>query len=269
MKNRALAIVQGIKSKLLSIWALLPILSLTKYDGYFGEENDYCVSLINFLLGENNLQIISVSVKKKRNENNHNEICAERSIRWCNISKLSELNRFNLSESDRKRLLNNYREHVIGIGPRDRDIEKEELLRKLSTEQGRIDTSFNKVNAFMAIFLAVIPLITGVMNWEAVLEQKKWQWLILLLLIYAILNLSSFLFQAFRVRGILLGSFADIKSSKNKCLEQMIWLYHDWQQTKRKADLFVSFVSYTQKWVIRVITMFTIYMFAISFWPNT
>lgn len=274
MKEQLVKTGEYLKHRLLRMWSLLPIFALTGKGGCFDSGDGYCLSLVNLLLGEKNLQIGSLAVRIKKSDsacikdtsykNDFNTYCMIIAVRWCKVTSLSEQETFNLSEDKCEQLLNRYRAHIADIDAKGREIEKEELLRKLACEQNRIDTSYNKINSFMSIFLAIIPLMTGFMDWYVVLDQKKWQWAVLFVLMYAVLNLSGFLFQSLRVRGVALGSFSDIKNSDDKETEQMVWIYHDWQQVKRKADLFVSFVSFAQEWVVRVIVLFIIYMIVIS-----
>lgn len=274
MKEQLFETGKYIKRRLMHVWSLLPIFARTGKGGYFDIGDDHCLSLFNILLGEKNLQICSLAVKNKStdlahvddisNENGFNTYCMNIAVRQFNLTSLSKQEAFNLSKCKCDQLLNDYRRHLENTDAEDREIEKEELLRKLAYEQNRIDTSYSKINSFMTIFLTVIPLMTGFMNWDAVFNQKKWQWAIFLILMYAVLNLSGFLFQTLRVRGISLGSFLDIKQSENKKVEQLLWIYYDWQQIKRKADLFVSFVSYAQEWIVRVIILFFVYMVVIS-----
>ena len=63
----------------------------------------------------------------------------------------------------------------------------------------------------------------------------------------------AWIFQALRVRGFYQSRFSDLKKSNDKQQEYLWQIYYDWQQYKRKADMFVSFVAYTEKWIQIVI----------------
>lgn len=50
-------------------------------------------------------------------------------------------------------------------------------------------------------------------------------------------------------------TFGDLKSCPNKKREQNWQIYYDWQQSRRKADMYVSFVMHTKIWIITVILL--------------
>lgn len=60
-------------------------------------------------------------------------------------------------------------------------------------------------------------------------------------------------------------SFKDLKESTDKAKEQNWQIYYDWQQTRRKADMFVSFVMYTKRWIIAVILLTVIFSVGLPF----
>lgn len=67
------------------------------------------------------------------------------------------------------------------------------------------------------------------------------------------------IFQAMCVRGLYQSRFSDLKKSKDKKHEYTWQIYYDWQQYKRKADMFVSFAGYTEYWIIIVIVLVIIH----------
>jgi hypothetical protein len=226
------------------LWALSPIYARTSIDGYFGQKDEYRINLINLLLGEINIQLVSKQFWKKD--------------QW-KLTKLSNSAQFILSDEKENEILHDYREHVSNINKEDRIIEKEELLRKLAGEQNRIDTSLNKINTFTAVFSMVTPLAIAAVDLKVVLNQCVLQWIVCLCLMYALINLAAFLLQTLNVRNIWLSSFSDIKKSNDKEKEQILWIYYDWQQIKRKADLFISYVSYVQNWTVGAMGIFFVY----------
>ena len=60
-------------------------------------------------------------------------------------------------------------------------------------------------------------------------------------------------------------SFKDLKESDEKAKERNWQIYFDWQHTKRKADMFVSFVIYTKHWIIAVIVLTVIFSMGLPF----
>ena len=45
---------------------------------------------------------------------------------------------------------------------------KKALLRQLSDQQSRIDTSYNKINAFTTIIVAIIPIAVTFIDWDTI-----------------------------------------------------------------------------------------------------
>lgn len=232
----------------MKLWSLFPLFALTDCKGYFETGNGYCLSLINLLFGELNIQLFIIPIG-----------CCQEKFRWFNKTKLSNSQNFQFDDEDAEQLRNKYREHVKSISKGDRSIEKGELQRKLEGEQRRIESSYNKTNIFASVVLVIIPLLVGTINWKTIFTQGVFSSVIILLLFYGTIMLVCYLFQAIRVRGMKVSRFSDTKISNEKDIDQMSWIYYDWQQTKRKADLFVSYVSYIQDCITIVIILFLIW----------
>ena len=62
-----------------------------------------------------------------------------------------------------------------------------------------------------------------------------------------------------------MSSFKDLKESENKTKEQNWQIYYDWQQMRRKADMYVSFVKYIKVWIISVIILMLIFSIGLFF----
>lgn len=182
---------------LLGIWAYLPILSLTDDLGFLSgnpdtEEHKYYFSLINILFGEKKYQFISIPINQQGEK-----IVAFR------VKRLSEIASFELSEEKAEELGRKYKEHYDSLDEQERDIEKEALLQHLSSQQLRIDISYNKINAFTTIIVAVIPLAITFVDRDILVSLNILGKVILGLLIYATVNLCAWIFQAINVRGYM------------------------------------------------------------------
>ena len=217
-----------IKETLLFLWSILPLFSITP-------SHDY-ISLFNFLLGETNLRFILF------------QICPYH-FKWVNVSLFSRLPSFELSDEKIEELKRNYINHYISLNDNDRLIEKEALLRHLNDEKERINTSFTKIIAYSAIILVFAPSLVGRHI------HLKGMSLIKILLGYSAINAGAWIFHAMRVRGLYQSRFSDLKMSKDKQQEYTWQIYYDWQQYKRKADMFVSFVGYTEHWILIAIVL--------------
>lgn len=239
-----------IKNTLLFIWAYIPFFALTDDLGFLtankgSEEHEYYLSVISILFGENKIQFFSFPIKQK-----------SKKVVWFRKKRLSDMNVFNMTDEEARQLEKRYKSHYnILAKASDIDIEKESLLRHLSDEKARVDISYNKMNAFTSIILTVIPIAIALINWDTIFSLNLLGMLILVCLIYATLNLCAWIFQAINVRKYMASSFRDLKNSLNKQKEQNWQIYYDWQQSKRKSDLYVSFVMNTKIWIITVIIL--------------
>ena len=246
-----------IRKILFGIWAYVPFFALTDDLGFLAaipgaEEHKYYISLISILFGEVKCQFMSFPIKQ-----------SEKKLVIFRTKKLSEMNRFMLSEEKRNELEENYKEHYDQLGVSERNIEKEALIQKLLEQQSRIDLSYNKINAFTTIILAIIPITVTLADKEKIISLNIIEKIIFIILLYAMVNLCAWIFQVINVRGFNASKFADLKNSENKGKEQNWQIYYDWQETRRKADVFVSFVIYTRQWIIAVIILTLIFSIGI------
>ncbi len=239
-----------IKNTLLFIWAYIPFFAFTDDLGFLtankgSKEHEYYLSVISILFGENKIQFFSFPIKQK-----------SKKVVWFRKKRLSDMNVFNMTDEKARQLEEGYKNHYDTLTEAsDIDIEKESLLRHLADEKSRVDISYNKMNVFTSIILAVIPIAIALINWDAIFLLNMLGLLILVCLIYATVNLCAWIFQAINVRGVMESGFCDLKNSLNKQKEQNWQIYYDWQQSKRKADMYVSFVMNTKIWIITVIIL--------------
>lgn len=248
---------------LLKIWAYLPVFALTDDLGFLtpspnGMQHKYYFSLISILFGEKKFQFMSFPIKQP-----------DEKIVLFRVKQLSKIETFVLSKEKENELQTNYKMHYESLQDEDQDIEKEALLRHLSDQQSRIETSYNKINAFTTIIVAVIPIAITFIDRETIESINILGRIIFILLVYAIVNLCAWIFQATNVRGFTRSSFADLKESNNKAEEQNWQIYYDWQQARRNADMFVSFVKYTKGWIISVIILTVIFSIGLPFDKKT
>ena len=245
---------------LMNILAYLPVFSLTDDLGFLtgnrgsNQPHKYYLSLISILFGERKIQLLSIPIKQP----------GEKAILF-RIKRLSEIDAFVLSEEKANQLETNYKSHYNSLHETEQNIEKEALLRQLSDQQSRIDTSYNKINAFTTIIVAIIPIAVTFIDWDTIKSMSVIGMTIFILLIYANVNLCAWIFQAINVRGFSASSFRDLKNSNEKAQEQNWQIYYDWQQTKRKADMFVTFVMYTKVWILAVIVLTIIFSMGLPF----
>lgn len=244
----------GILNLILHVWAYFPVFALTDDLGFLtancGSEqlHKYYLSVISVLFGEKKIQFFSFPIKRQSGK-----------FILFRIVRLSEMENFTLSDEKANQLENNYRKHCIELNDASLNIEKEALLRQLSDQKSRIETCYNKINAFTTIVVAIIPIAIAFFDRNMIKSMNTANIVVFVLLIYAIINLCAWLFQAINVRGFMASSFGDLKNSKEKVKEINWQIYYDWQQTRRKADMYVTFVMYIKKWIITVIVLTAIF----------
>ena len=182
------------------------------------------------------------------------------------VKQLSDMGAFDITDEKANQLETDYKNHYDLLTDEiDKEIEKESLLRHLSDEQSRVDISYNKMNAFTTIIVAVIPIAIALVNWDIIFSLNLLEIFIFIWLIYANLNLCAWIFQAINVRGFKASSFGDLKNNSNKRREQNWQIYYDWQQSRRKADMYVSFVMHTKIWIVTVIILTIIFSVFLPF----
>ena len=94
---------------------------------------------------------------------------------------------------------------------------------------------------------------------EKIMQLNTFEKVIFAILLYSMLNLCAWIFQTINVRGFQTSRFVDLKNSADKGKEHSWQIYYEWQEIKRKADMFVSFVIYTKQWIIAVIILTVIF----------
>ena len=249
-----------IKNLFLFIWAYTPVFALTDDLGFLtankgDEEHEYYFSIISILFGEKKIQFFSFPIKQP-----------EKKMILFRVKQLSDMGAFDITDEKANQLETDYKDHYDLLTDEiDKEIEKESLLRHLSDEQSRVDISYNKMNAFTTIIVAVIPIAVALVNWDTIFSLNLLEIFIFIWLIYANVNLCAWIFQAINVRGFKASSFGDLKNNSNKRREQNWQIYYDWQQSRRKADMYVSFVMNTKIWIITVIILTIIFSVFLPF----
>lgn len=243
--------IRRIWNCILNLSAHSPVLAITDREGYLNIEVDKdfhikdsgqkpAFSIINLSLGGYCIQMFTIYKDIKLKDF------------LINLRSLQRLERFNISDEKAEELRKKYLDHLKAYDTEAVECEKESLLRHLDDENQRIERAHNKTNAlssFVLMALAVIvPFITIVD-----LPFANTPFAILIgLEVYVLLNLTFLVFQTFKVRGCSRCSFMDLKDvpagSKEK--EYTAQIYYDWQQVKRMADLFVSYVKQFEDWLI-------------------
>ena len=236
--------MKWIINKLFWIWSLFPVLALTCDDNFINFELGKGLkprfSVLSFTVGEFAFFFISYDFKEKK----FSILCRK---------KLSEYARFLLDDAKCAQLHEDYNKHLNKISPEDVVVEKEALQNHITYEEGRIDTSNQKINIYTTIILTVIPLILAMVEWNDLYGLSIANGIVVGYLIYAIINICCFIFSAVQVRELWRSTFGDLKASADKKKEIVWQLYYDWQQLRRKADLFVSYVKKTQEWAVVIL----------------
>ncbi|WP_313233232.1 hypothetical protein [Tissierella praeacuta] len=245
---------------ILWIWSHFPILCLSDDDNFAtleyknlkSKNANLRFSLLNIMLGDYILYIVTFDIKKRKLELIH-------------ILCLENIDGILLTDEKIDGIQNRYRFHLQGLSESELEIEKESLCYRIQNEEQRINTSIDKLNIYATIILTVLPLVLAILDIKKVLTLSLSLLIGVILIIYSLLNICIYLFRTIKVRGIMKSSFRDLRSSKEKDKEIVLQYQYDWQQLKYKAQLFVSFVLNLQEWVVLTLVLSLLVSFGISF----
>lgn len=221
----------------LKIMGYSPIMGLTDDDNFIlckTESKRKRISLINLHLGAIQIQIVSLLLTKP---------CEFKLLR---VFKMNEIDKFILDVNKAEQLERDYRKHLESIDINDIDIETATLERHFNNNWNRTAASISKIDILSSITFVVVPIFFWQMDFIGKIRALSWsiERLIIMALMYALINLVAWLFQALSVKAISMSTFGDLKRAKDKKKEFCWQLYYDWQSIKRSSDLAVSYVSY-------------------------
>lgn len=199
-------------------------------------------SLMNLMFGDRILYFITLDLKQKK-------------FRLFYTLYLENMEGILLTKEKIADIEGKYKEHVSELSDEDMEIEKEKLSYHIQNEEQRISRSMDKINIYATIILTVIPLVLAILDLKEIIKLPLILKIGVILIIYTVLNICTYIFRAIKVTGISKSSFSDLKRSNIKNKEILVQYYYDWQQVKYKAQLFVSFVLNLQEWMILILVL--------------
>lgn len=239
---------------LLGIWGHFPILALTDDSDFTRwslsrpkEEQKLRISFINLYFGSTAIHILSLLPEAPK----------EKRFQLLDIQQLDRLPAFELTREKAAQLERDYRDHLehLDSSKNEMELETQALRYQIAIQEAREQSSLAKTNSFMTILLAIIPLLLAYFNWNQLFHSSLSAKLCAALLLYAIINLAILTFEVLKVRAHSRSRFSDLKNSENKQSELAWSYYFDWQNLKRKADLFVSYVDCCQEWICGILVL--------------
>lgn len=227
-----MSILKYIFNKIMFILSYSPIICLSD-DNQFGTNtngiehffNRIRFSLLSFNYGKYILYFISF----KKGEG----------VKIVHLLNLEDYYKF--SESDKNRVSNN--QDVYLSQNSNTEVDKEFLNYLYENENNRKNTSYNKINTYTTIILAIIPLILLFFKKEMFLNASLVMKILIGILLYILLNITVFILQSNKVKGNERARYSEIKTSSNKSRAMIKAYYMDWQNIKRESDMIVSFVA--------------------------
>lgn len=275
-------ISKGIRSLILFLWSFSPILAVTN-DSNFGtvdckdKLSDYSenlrISLINLMLGNNIIYFATIQFSTKKGS-----IISKQTLENFKIFELLSLDtmqQFNVSATEMEKKSSNYLQYINGVGTKidskinqkkirnsDLEIEKNFIIYKIQNEENRIQRSETKVNFYAAICLVLVPIFVTTVNFHRLSYLSIIDIVLCFGCVYSLLNLTLHALHSMKVRGIEKSSFKDFKTCSSHKDQEILNYYKDWQYLRLKADLYVSYVTNIQSWMIFAF-IFTI---ALSVW---
>lgn len=260
------------------MWSYFPILAITN-DNNFGTNNDGKIknmrfSFINLMLGNFRLYIFTFIRKDVSFVGEFKNVTVQHigvrneGVNTFNIdiksfkrkTEFKFFYKIKIDRSDNDKDLNamatKYKKHVKNLNESDRSIEKEYLLYLKNKEQHRIDVSFEKMNFYILVVLALIPLSKIILINE---DPNKIFYIVgVIYLYYGLLNSLILVVSFLKVRGSMSAKFLDLKESNDKSEQLMYSYYLDWKATASRADEYVTYILNTEKAIKTCIVFFII-----------
>lgn len=177
----------------------------------------------------------------------------ERKLAFVKILHLQDMDGIVLTEEKINSIQERFRQHIENLGDADLAVEKEKLCYLIQNEDQRISASVDKINIYATIILTVLPLVLAVIDLKAIIALPFLLVVGIVLMIYSLANICTYVFKAIKVQGISKSTFSDLRESQKKEKEILLQYQYDWQQLKYKAQLFVSYVLNLQEWVILIL----------------
>ena len=200
------------------------------------------ISLINIMLGDSILYLITFDIKEKKSN-------------FYTVLSLKDIEGILLTDEHIDDIQERFKEHIKDLSDEDLAIEKEKLCYLIENENQRISSSVNKINIYATIILTVLPLALAIIDLKVILTLHFLLILGIILMIYSLVNICVYVFSAVKVQGINKSAFKDLRESQEKNKEILVQYQYDWQQLRYKAQLFVSYVLNLQEWVILIMIL--------------
>lgn len=208
------------------------------------------ISLINLMFGDVIIYIgtYEVQTKKKR------------------LFYKLRLSEFDFSVNYTNSTRNRYLRHLNSLAPEEIVIEREALNEHIQYEQGRIETSNQKINSYMTIILAVLPIMLSTLDINKILKASCGLKFCILIILYGVINICVYLINIIKVRAINRSSFTDLRNSTEKDKELNLQYHYNWQHLKKQANMFVSYVINIQEWIyfVLVFVLITTLIFGLA-----
>ncbi len=192
------------------------------------------------MFGDSALYFITFDIKEKK-------------LTFVKILRLQDMDGIVLTEEKINGIQERFRQHIENLGDADLAVEKEKLCYLIQNEDQRISASVDKINIYATIILTVLPLVLAVIDLKAIIALPFLLIVGIVLMIYSLANICTYVFKAIKVQGISKSTFSDLRESQKKEKEILLQYQYDWQQLKYKAQLFVSYVLNLQEWVILIL----------------
>lgn len=243
---------------LLKIYSYSPFIAVTD-DNNFGTNEGKCnysenqkpsyrFSVINFNLGNQIFYLFTYNFYEK-------------SFKLYHRIKLEECNKLKdkcNNEKIKDKTEKFFSEHLSIITDRDIDIEKEFIIYRINNENERIEISNNKMNLYTTIILALIPIIIAFYDINRFVQYNLFEKVLSILLFFTLLNITVYIFNIMKVRGIEMSNFKDLKCSEEKSKKLLGNYYFDWQMLRDKAVIWVSYVKNIECWITYSLVLFVV-----------
>jgi len=210
------------------------------------------ISVINIMLGDSILYLLTYDMKKKKFD-------------FYTVLSLKDKGSILLTDENIDDIQERFKEHIKDLSDEDLAIEKEKLCYLIENENQRISSSVNKINIYATIILTVLPLMLAIIDLKVIITLHSTLILGIILMVYSLINICVYVFSAVKVQGISKSTFKDLRESQEKNKKIVVQYQYDWQQLRKKAQLFVSYVLNLQEWVNLIIVLMVCISIGITF----
>lgn len=149
-----------------------------------------------------------------------------------------------------------YLKELSKEGDKNKSIEKEFILYKISEEMNTKNRTFNKFLAYLAIIALIIPLYASKLtNLTSYTGKLPYKIIFAILLIYCFVNLLYLMHSFIRIKGYKRTLFNSLRKSKQPDSLVNALLYYEMKNKAVESNMEISIIKNLEKYIILIISI--------------